>query len=163
MRLSGKKVIKHYLKDDAKVSVLVSKANSTIKNRYMEDYDVQGKECPSALSEFLTPIFSKIEQVKTKISSNEGILSSMLDSVDDDKLAKLHAIFKHTSGSYTEEKLVKSCYVLFGEMDILESAVQHCLRAKLELVGAYVIAYATEFHEVKKGDVVFSNSRFKAL
>ena len=48
---------------------------------------------------------------------------------------------------------------------MLECAVQHCLRAKVELVSAYVLAYATESNEMNKknDEVMFSNSAFKTL
>ena len=50
-------------------------------------------------------------------------------------------------------------------MEMLECAAQHCLRAKAELVSAYVLAYANEFNEVNKknDEVMFSISRFKTL
>ena len=160
--MASRRVIKGFLKDTEKLSGLTRRAMKTIKERFVEDVDVSNVERPPVLNAFLEPILTKMREVRTSLDAGEPVLEEALQGLDDGQLRSLQQLFSSKrSGTYSEEWLVQSAFIMFKEVDTLQRSIQHLHFVKNELIETFVSAYGKSFHEKKGGDVAFANQKFK--
>ena len=104
---------------------LTKRAMKTIKERYVEDVDVSNVERPPVLNTFLEPIVSKMRDVRTRLDAGEPVLEEALQTLDDGLLRSLQQLFSSKrTGTYSEEWLVQSAFIMFTEVDTLQRSIQ---------------------------------------
>ena len=157
-----KRIIKGYMKDDAKLNSLVKRATATIRERHLDEVNIDGVECPSSLSNFIQPIMTKVREVRGKVEGGEAVLQDVMQNLSDEQVQSLLQVFSKTTGAYTEDRLLQTCYLLFKEMSMMEDAICHINNAKHELVSTFILAYAKAFNTQKSAgcDMRFNNEAF---
>ena len=78
-----------------------------------------------------------------------------MKSLSDEKLGSLKEIFRDSSGGYSEDRIFQASYVMFEELNDLETVICHLTRTKEEIVKASVRCFAGEFNKLASGVACF--------
>ena len=156
-------VIKGYLKSDEQVKKLAQKAIRKIEERHLEEADLQDRPCPRLMTDFVNSMNVKIGEVNNKANAGEPLLKQWMDTLPDDKIQALKDIYKESSGVYSEDRIYRSCYVLFEQMNEIEAGIQHLNHTKSELVKCFTRCFTNEFSKKASGggDLTFDNLAFR--
>lgn len=158
-RGGGRRVITKHLKEDEARRNLTQKTIVSIKN-YMETFETRSDTPPPSIQNVITPIQSKLLDIKRQLGEGQDVLLSALETLDDSKLKMLSEIYATKQGKFTSEKLLKSAYCVLPELNDIDEYVAHLTKTKHQIVEAYVEAYTTSFMKNKDGEMVCDNAGF---
>lgn len=162
VEMAGRRVIKGYLKDDAKVVALSKKAMKTIKERFVEDVDISNVEKPNSINSFLEPILCKMMEVKNRHNNGENVLENYLQHLTDMQVQALKELLSTTKRSgYSEERIVQCAFIMIDELNTLQNGILHLQHVKAEMLFLFTNCFAKSFNEKKGAECVFACDKFK--
>lgn len=162
------RVIKNYVKNkDEGIQKLTKRSCGTMRKRHLEDITDDLCVVPASLRPSLEPILQKMTQVKNKMALNQPVLREIIEGLPDGRLDELLKIWKpdgvRIEKGYTEDKLIKACYLLLTEIDTVEGWVDCLYKVRRDLVYLFVEVFGKEFHSEQSSDVQFDNAGFVKL
>eukprot|EP00438_Fugacium_kawagutii_P014338 Skav219415 [mRNA] locus=scaffold377:233731:234468:+ [translate_table: standard] len=161
VRLCGggdNRVIKGHLKEADAVKKLCKKAFANASKR-LPTFETTNR-MPENLRPFLDPIIAKVDEMKAQSLNGENVFSKALETLSDEKLQELSAIFEKSSGAFTEDKLIKASYTFLEELSILDESVEQIRKVQHSIISSFIETFAIKYHCLRSGEMVFNNARF---
>ena len=161
----NREVRKPQLKREQQLKNLNNKSWRIICDRFREmrtatDVNQCENEAPEVLNNLLSPINSKITNVKQRLKDGNFNLKSVVETLSDSSLQDVQSLFPYDpenksinqQKAISEDQIVKLSYLLVSEMELLDRCVEHCRVAiKSNLLRTFVECFGAQYN-IQRGE-----------